>query len=422
MNRKFTILIPTKNRVEYLKYTLQSCISQDYDNLEIIVCDDWSDDETEKMVEKFSKMDHRIRYEKNKFEKGMLGNFEFAISLPAEGYVVILGGDDALVPNSISRLNDLFEKYNVEIITWPAPVYTYPGVRNGDFDGQLMIYRDCGERIINSKDYLRRQIKNLHYLSDVETPMFYVKGVVSLALINMVKSKSINGRFYNSHTPDGYSGIILANEVDNFLYSGEPYSLHGVSPSSQGLSYLRSDEKSKKLSDDFFRSVSDIKMHKKLASENYSPLITLMTADYLLRSGVLERTDFRGVDINYEDVIKKSIKELAHGLYSDERVKRELEIIESIAKHHKISNLFNEVLIKARKFNNHVPFSGNGINTKYIFFNAKDLNIGNVLDASRMVESISSLYSAFSIGKIANAFLRSLIYKIKSLKLGSKIA
>ena len=132
---------------------------------------------------------------------------------------IALNKDQSLQSLLEEALNDLFEKYNVEIITWPAPVYTYPGVRNGDFDGQLMIYRDCGERIINSKDYLRRQIKNLHYLSDVETPMFYVKGVVSLALINMVKSKSINGRFYNSHTPDGYSGIILANEVDNFLYS-----------------------------------------------------------------------------------------------------------------------------------------------------------------------------------------------------------
>ena len=46
----FTVIIPQKNREEYIGPTLKSCMIQDYPNFEIIVSDDCSDDNSVKVA------------------------------------------------------------------------------------------------------------------------------------------------------------------------------------------------------------------------------------------------------------------------------------------------------------------------------------------------------------------------------------
>ncbi len=61
-NPLFTVIIPTKDRAEYLHHTLRTCSLQDYDNLEIIVSDDGSTDHTREVVAEAARKDPRIRY------------------------------------------------------------------------------------------------------------------------------------------------------------------------------------------------------------------------------------------------------------------------------------------------------------------------------------------------------------------------
>ena len=57
----FTVIIPQKDRAEYLIHTLRTCIIQDYPNFEIIVSDDCSVDESVEVVRKMIKIDSRIK-------------------------------------------------------------------------------------------------------------------------------------------------------------------------------------------------------------------------------------------------------------------------------------------------------------------------------------------------------------------------
>lgn len=43
-NRHFTVVIPTRERCDKLEHALRSCVMHDYDNLEIIVSDNFSQD------------------------------------------------------------------------------------------------------------------------------------------------------------------------------------------------------------------------------------------------------------------------------------------------------------------------------------------------------------------------------------------
>ena len=333
-----TILIPVKDRANYLFHTLKTCEIQEYKNLRVIVSDDGSVDNTKEIVYSAIKRDDRISYITPGKNSGMRNNFEFALNHVNQGYVIFLGGDDGLMPGGIKRLAALICKTNAELITWNPPIYMYPGTKS-DF-GLIRIGRNRKSGYINSSNYLHRQAKCLNYISDPETPMFYVKGAASINLVNKVKNRNDKNQFYLSPTPDGYSGIVLAGEVQNFLYEADPITIYGVSPSSQGTAYLSGDEKSINQSEEFFSHSTETKMSDELGNQPYSPLISVMTADYLLTAK--KQKDWPGDfgEIDYKQLISQALNELSNGLYSTVRVKRELEILSNIARTNNLSNYY----------------------------------------------------------------------------------
>ena len=282
----FTVIIPSKNRANYLYHTLRTCMLQDYESLEVLVSDDGSADNTREVVEEASRHDSRIRYISPGAGVGMRDNFEFALRQVKPGFVIALGGDDGLLPDGITGMYEVLRDTGMDLLAWPSPIYSYPNVRGSK--GHLDIYHCRKSKLIDSHQFLCRQATKLHYLSDIESPMFYVKGVASTTLIDRVRNRSIDGRFYSCPTPDGYSGIVLAGEVSRYAFSGKPFSIYGLSPDSQGVAYMSNDEQRKKTSEIFFQNTSLKSMHRELASQPYSPLITLMTVDYLLTAKDLD--------------------------------------------------------------------------------------------------------------------------------------
>lgn len=421
----FTVIIPVKNRANYLYHTLQTCMIQDYENFQVIVSDDGSSDNLREVVEDASRKDSRIRYvsPNDGLGVGMRDNFEFALSLVTEGYVIALGGDDGLLPKAISKMAKILNESKQSLLSWPAPTYVYPGA--GIETGQLILHtkRGCfknGYSVLKTDMFLERQVKNLAYSSDLFSPMFYVKGVVSIDLVNKVKSRSKDNRFYKCATPDGYSGIVLAGEVESYAYSYEPLSLFGLSSSSQGMNYLGGDDKSIKNSVSFFKNVSTVPMHKDLASQPYSPLIALMTADYLLTARDLPGWSGKIQKIDFRFLLNRCFDELAHGLYSENRLKRELQILSKVADYHGLQDHFKDLLANKKRYIKKAPIEGNAISPNNVFIDCSLYEINNVLEASYLVSSIHQILPKTTIKIILKAFYKSLVFKIKSKISGGK--
>lgn len=414
----FTVIIPVKNRANYLPCTLRTCMMQRYPNFEIIVSDDASTDNTREVVEKAISIDSRIRYYSHPEGLGMRDNFEFALKQIKPGYVIALGGDDGLMPGGIMGMYKILCETGMELLTWSAPIYTFSNVIGSN--GQLLIYHKKGLKIVNSDEFLSRQVKNLWYLNDIECPMFYGKSVVSTKLIDRVCSRSEDGRFYSCPTPDGYSGIVLAGEVSHFAFSGEPFSIYGTSASSQGLAYLSNEEKAKKESEFFFQNVSLKPMHKELASQPYSPLITLMTVDYLLTARDLPGWPGSFPLIDYKHVLQNSINELSLGTYGEDRLNRELKILMNIAKLHGEEKFFLKSVRKTRKRIKINYFNGSGVSFKSFFFDEKMLEINNIIDAAFAAKYIYRVYSKINFNSLLRISFRSLNYYFVRLKKGKK--
>lgn len=421
----FTVIIPVRNRSSYLYQTLRTCTNQDYENIEIIVSDDFSTDDTKEMVLQYSKLDSRIKYViPNEVKNvGMLENFEFALNHVNDGFVIALGGDDGLMPNSISKMWDILSKTNREILCWPTDAFFYPcqKVKNGQLVLNSRNFRKDDEyKVIDSPTFLKRQSDNLFYITDIESPMIYVKSVISTKVINRVKARSKDGRFYSCSTPDGYSGIVVAGEVQDWIYFNKPLAIHGVSPTSQGLGYLSKGEEAKKHSDSFYKNAKSIPMHSELASQEYSPLITIMTADFLLTARDLIGWQGRTSPIDYKKLILNSIRELEDGLYPEDRISRELQIIKNIAIKHHLLDYFLKVLNNSFR-NSRSPLVGNAISPRLVYLDASEFKVNNVFEASFFIQNIRNIYSLIGFKLVYNMLSNSLKYRFLSFKKKSRM-
>lgn len=92
-----SIMIPCYNQEAFLARAIQSALDQDYPNIEIIVSDDNSKDQTEAVVSKFSHHS-KVRYIKHREQLGRVRNYRKLVFELAHGtYAINLDGDDFFV-------------------------------------------------------------------------------------------------------------------------------------------------------------------------------------------------------------------------------------------------------------------------------------------------------------------------------------
>ena len=104
-----SIMIPTYNRPKFFEFALQSALRQTYENLEIIVCDNSTDDETEALVEKYLN-DSRLQYHRNKAAKTKEENFVLFEHLAKGEYLQWLMDDDILLDGKIEKMMQAFRE------------------------------------------------------------------------------------------------------------------------------------------------------------------------------------------------------------------------------------------------------------------------------------------------------------------------
>jgi glycosyltransferase involved in cell wall biosynthesis len=95
-----SIGIPTYNRADsYLPQVLRSVLAQTYANIEVLVCDNCSSDNTQEIVKGFN--DPRIRYFKHEKNIGANNNFNFALNQSRGAYFQLLHDDDLIDPDFV---------------------------------------------------------------------------------------------------------------------------------------------------------------------------------------------------------------------------------------------------------------------------------------------------------------------------------
>lgn len=115
---KFSVIIGSYNTKKYLKLTIESVLNQTFQNFEVIIIDDGSNDGTDKIIKDFASKDKRIRpfyFKKNSGKDSVPKNF--GIKKARGDYICFLDSDDLWHENKLSIQNDYIKKNTILIST-----------------------------------------------------------------------------------------------------------------------------------------------------------------------------------------------------------------------------------------------------------------------------------------------------------------
>jgi len=106
---RVSICIPTYNRAELLPQALASALAQTGDDVEVVLIDDASTDETLQIASGFT--DRRLRVESNEKRLGPRHAMNRCLDLATGVYLKILCDDDLLYPEAVSRLSAALDRF-----------------------------------------------------------------------------------------------------------------------------------------------------------------------------------------------------------------------------------------------------------------------------------------------------------------------
>ncbi len=107
-----SIGLPTFNRgnAELLVRAIESLLAQSYTNFELIISDNCSADDTEKICREYAKKDDRIRYFRQEKNIGMISQFDFLFSKIEGNYFMLTSDDDWWHPDFILKLKEALDR------------------------------------------------------------------------------------------------------------------------------------------------------------------------------------------------------------------------------------------------------------------------------------------------------------------------
>lgn len=111
---KISVVVPAYNTASWLPRSLNSLLAQTYTNLEIIVVDDGSQDETPQVMVDFTAKYANIRYIRK--ENGGVTSARLRGAAEATGdWIAFMDGDDYVEPQMYGRLLEIAKEFNADI-------------------------------------------------------------------------------------------------------------------------------------------------------------------------------------------------------------------------------------------------------------------------------------------------------------------
>lgn len=111
-----SVLIATYNRSHLIDQAIKSVLMQSYKNWEIIVADDASNDETQKVVAIWQKKFPRIKYARSKRNQGIAKNSNMGLKLAQGKYIAILDDDDQWADKNKLKIQVEFLEKNPQYV------------------------------------------------------------------------------------------------------------------------------------------------------------------------------------------------------------------------------------------------------------------------------------------------------------------
>lgn len=205
-NPRISIITPSFNQAQYLEQTIDSVLSQDYQNLELIIIDGGS---TDGAIDTIKKYERYLAYWVSETDQGQSHAINKGIERSNGDIVNWLNSDDYLEPGALQHIADQFEDPQVNVLCARAQLFNKQGVvkvsKGTDvYPGNLE--KTIGwARFDQPETYFRKVVwdklglldRRLHYLMDRE---WWIRYLLQYGMAGIASSEKIivNFRLHGS--------------------------------------------------------------------------------------------------------------------------------------------------------------------------------------------------------------------------------
>jgi glycosyltransferase involved in cell wall biosynthesis len=242
---KLSFLIPSKNRLELLKYAVDSVLRLGCADFEIVISDNASEEDYGGYVRDLG--NRRIIYRRVERPVSVTENWNNALAMASGDYVLMLGDDDAVAPNFVSMISPLLQGGEPpDVVFLAAYHYCYPRVIPSQPDGYFADVRNSRFFEGHSSPFrLPREeavavamgVFGFRYLFGFNSQHFLFRA-------EFLREISYLGGIFQSPYPDTFAAIVSFLKAKSVTVVPDPMVIIGISPKSFGYYYFndRSDE------------------------------------------------------------------------------------------------------------------------------------------------------------------------------------
>ncbi|MCI6191164.1 MAG: glycosyltransferase [Clostridium sp.] len=282
-----SIIIPVYNVEEYIEECLKSILNQTYKDIELLIVDDGSTDNSIKIIKRYESKFEKIKIFTQK-NKGASEARNLALKYAIGEFILFIDSDDFLEPTMIEKMVNKAEKYNSDVTI-------------------------CGYCLYYSKD----NVKNKIFTYGTEKK----DNLSPLEVVDMMLNYKLQGQPWNKL----FKKDILINNKFAFesgRYIEDIFPIFKIILKSNNISFIDEplyyyrqritssmNEKSKKLADDYFYAMYSImkyikKENIKVDKNSYIAFRTIVLSNFIAMY-----TDYKR-DSVYKDFYNSEFKEL----------------------------------------------------------------------------------------------------------------
>ena len=229
MNPLISIIIPVYNTEKHLEKCLESVLNQTYKNIEIIVVNDCSPDNSEEIIKSYIQKDDRIIYLKNPTNAGTHETRKAGVLQARGEYVLFLDSDDWLDLGACAEITKTIQQHSPDLIQISLKTLTKDSVKKANLLFNKLQGQKCFEELFVNNTYVSwsigskivkksllenayQEIPNDVYLTNSEDfLLFYITAFLSTSFIGCPKA------IYNYNCIEESGSNTIIKNRDSYL-------------------------------------------------------------------------------------------------------------------------------------------------------------------------------------------------------------
>src|SRR5574344_508305 len=242
MMPKYSLLLPVHNSIKYISTCINSILSQNFYDFELVISDNYSNDGTSEYLNSLT--DKRIKLFHTKSFISQPENWNFVISKASGTWVILIGADDAITPyffNTSEYLTKIADRNGINLIKSNRIYYFWDDARFIYGDDLFYYHLSPKTSIKKTSHIFKKALYNCEKFYDI--PQMYTTSLFKKNIIDDFLNNNNLKKIIDYNSPDAYLGTFACISQKKYIYSELPLGWVGSSSNSQGIKDKTSKDK-----------------------------------------------------------------------------------------------------------------------------------------------------------------------------------